>query len=198
MVAAFGMSLPLPLKFVTNAAFNISGTDVTVCAWNYKSDGIILVSWQVYYMTLFILYYLIPLFITTSAYSFIFKTLYQGRRSSLRGEPSTEGTELRITLARLMLSIAITFAVLNSPHFLIGVSISFGVSSPDNMLLVVTIVNYLVALNSIINPFLYCSHTKSFFKRQIAALFRPENHGHDKSKENCRASPLWNTDNYTD
>ena len=198
MVAALGMSLPLPIQFISNDAFNISGIDVAVCTWNYKSDGIILVSWQVYYMTLFILYYLIPLFITTCAYSFIFKTLYQGRRPSLRGEPSTEGAELRNTLARLMLSIAITFAVLNSPHFLISISITFGVSPQDNMLIVVTIVNYLVAFNSIINPFLYCSHTKSFFKRQIAALFRPENHGHDKSKENCQTSPSWNTGIFSD
>ena len=188
MVVALGMSLPLPIKFITNGALKISGTDVAVCTWNYNGDTADLVSWQVYYVTLFILYYLIPVIVTTCAYSFIFKTLYQGRRSSLLGEPNDEESELRITLAKLMLSIAITFAVLNSPHFLMTLLTTFGVSPPDNILFVVMILNYLLALNSIINPFLYCSHTKSFFKTQIAALFRYENHGCGKTKENYQTS----------
>ena len=195
MVVALGMSLPYTIKYITNAAFSICGDDVAVCAWNYKSAGTILVSWQVYYVTLFALYYLIPLIVTTCAYGFIFNDLYKGRRPSL---PITEYAKLRITLAKLMLSIAILFAVLNSPHSLLLLSITFGVSPPENMLLIVMICNFLLALNSIINPFIYCSHTKSFFKRQIAALFRPENHGRENGKENHQISHLWNTDNFPD
>ena len=186
MVVALGMPLPLPILFITKAAFKISGTEVAICAWDYKSDGIILVSWQVYYMIMFILYNLIPLIITTCAYSFVFNSLYKGR--SLRADPTTEYAKLRITLAKLVLSISILFAVLNIPHFLLFLSLSFGVFPPDNMLLAVMIVNYSLVLNSIVNPFLYCSHTKSFFRTHIAALFRPERHGRDKNKENYQTT----------
>ena len=183
MVVALGSALPLPIKFVTIGAFKISGTDVEACTRNYEYDNTNLMSWQVYYMTMFILYYLVPLMFASCAYSFIFKTLYEGPMSSLRGEPSTEESELRIKLAKLMLSIAIVFAVLNSPHFLMTLLITFRIYSPDNLLFITMVLNYLLALNSIINPFLYCSHTKSFFKRQIAALFRSENHTSDKINE---------------
>ena len=200
MVVALVMSLPFPINFITDVAFRINGTDVAICAWNYKRAGIILVSWQVYCVIVFILYYFIPLIITTCAYSFIFNALYKGRRPSLPGEPSAEDAELRITLAKLMLSIAILFAVLNSPLFLVGLLITFGVSPPDNMLLFIVILTYLSTLNSIINPFLYCSHTKSFFKTKIVALFRFESYDFDKTKESHQtySTHLWNTGTFPD
>ena len=74
-----------------------------------------------------------------------------------------------------MLSIAKLFAVLN------------WASPPDNMLLAVMIVNYLLVLHSIVNPFLYCSHL--FFKRHIAALFWP---GRDRNKETTK-QPIYET-----
>ena len=200
MVVALGMSLPFPINFITDVAFKISGTDVSICAWNYKYAGTILVSWQVYCVIVFILYCLIPLIVTACAYSVIFNDLYKGRRPSLPGEPSAQDAELRITLAKLMLPIAILFAVLNSPHFLMGLLITFGISPPDIMLLFVMILTYLSTLNSIINPFLYCSHTKSFLKTKIVALFRYESYDFDKTKENHQTyqTHLWNTNTFPD
>ena len=129
-------------------------------------------------MIMFILYNLIPLIITTCAYSFVFYALYNGWSRNLRTDPTTEYAKLRITLATLMLSIAILFAVLN------------WASPLDNMLLAVMIVNYLLVLHSIVNPFLYCSRV--FFKRHIAALFWPERHGRDRNKETNK-QPIYET-----
>ena len=186
LIAAFAVSLPVPLNFTTTGAMKLNGTDVVFCSLLSEGD-VDSTSWRIYFSVLFVLYYLTPLILISCMYTIIFRTLR--RESSVTQMPSdavAQQTAKRLSLARIMLAIAIIFALLNTPYFLFMLLITFGSSPPhSNGILLIMIVTYLAGLNSVINPFVYCGHTKSFFKRKLASLF---GHSADKQGTDTR---LW-------
>ena len=193
MTVAFVMALPLPLKFSSVGGRRLNGTEAALCSWDQERDDS-QVEWKLYYTILFALYYVIPLIGTTCAYSCTFRTLHRSRRPSIVNQTNTEDAKLRVSLSKLMLSIAILFAALNTPYFLTTLLVSFGVPAPDSAAFTITILNYSLGLNSVINPFIYCSHTKSFFKSKIVALFRPASYESENAKDNPQTLRFWSSD----
>ena len=171
LFVAFAVSLPLPLSF-SNRVMKLNGTGAVFCSL-FSDRNVDSTSWRIYFSVLFVLYYLTPLILLACMYTCIFRTLRrESSATQVTDETTAQQTATRLSQARLMLSIAVIFALLNTPYFIVLLLRTFGVSlqQVNGMLLVMT-VRYLAGLNSVINPFVYCGHAKSFFIRQLASFF---------------------------
>ena len=167
---AFCLALPFPAAFAITGVVNLEGTELVFCAWMVALGGKYK-HWHVYYLFLFLFYYLIPVCVMVYAYCSILKQLYRSNGVLSAHVAVSKIITTRRTVAKLMLSVAIIFTVLHSPYTLLLLAFSFGAALPQkNGIFLLMCMSYLTGLNSAINPFIYCSYAKIFFRRKILSL----------------------------
>ena len=172
ILLAFCIAIPFPVEFAITDVVGLKETELVFCVWMILLGGKYK-QWRIYCSFLFLFYCLIPVCIMVYAYCSVFKQLYRSNGVLSDQAAVSKVITTRHTIAKLMLSIAIIFIMLHSPYLLLVLANSLGATPPQkNGIFMLTCMSYLTGLNSAINPFIYCSHAKIFFKRKILSLFK--------------------------
>ena len=162
--------LPIPLKYsIITSAILADGTPMNFCMTEVvKDESHGSLSWKVFYTYLFILYYMLPLVCMTFFYSSIFKTLNDSLNVHRVNDPNLiQMLESRKSLSKRLLMIAVIFILLHTPYFITFLCITFGKPIPENPIFTLIILEMLLAMNSMLNPFIYCAQSHTFFQRRM-------------------------------
>ena len=162
--------LPMPLQYtIITSAILADGTPMNFCMTEVARDEThTSLSWKVYYTYLFLLYYMLPLVCMTVFYSAIFKTLNDSLSVHRVNDPNlVQMLESRKSLSKRLLMIAAIFIVLHTPYFITFLCITFGAPLPESPIFTLIILEMLLAMNAMLNPFIYCAQSHTFFQRRM-------------------------------
>ncbi len=171
-LVSIGCALPVPLMFAKLLVLDVGGAIMTYCGqFEYTNIGL------VYFISMFFLYFGIPLMIIAASYTKIFNTLYRSHHRlnvHEHEEANKKQMKARKSLAKMMLAVAVIFALCWGPHFSFFLHASIGGKIPKNGFLCATIIEILPLLSSTMNPFIYTLNSRTF-RIGLKSLFIPNN-----------------------
>ena len=155
-------TLPLPIIFTELMVVDICGVVVSFCG--YFSGGRPAI---IFFSITFALYFALPLVVMTFSYSKIFVVLHRssstlGVREHDKNSGAAKTMRKRRSLARMMLSISILFALTCGPNFIFMLYVATGGEVSSNGFFIATIMKFLPLISSAINPYIYTLSSKTF------------------------------------
>ena len=176
-IVSVGLTLPMPLIYATSLTVKLTKTTATFCTilgMHYSQ------SFEIYMTSIFVIYFALPLLILSTSYAKIFHTLY--KRSDYldaHEQPTTrKGMRVRKRLAKMMLFVALVFALAWGPTFCAYLYIATGNDVKQNGIFLSTILEVLPSVSSSVNPFIYTLNSRTFrrgFKAVIMGRKPDEN-----------------------
>ncbi len=188
-ILSFFTLLPLPIAYTYKAHVPLQHANVTVCMSDiFSKDS---QSAKSYYFFLFCLYFTIPVLVISITYLKIFHTLHKTLQGTdNRDEVVEKLMKSRKNLAVMMLLIAAVFIVLHAPFFITFLLLGLGFQIPTNPIFTLIIIEFLPLLNAVFNPFIYCAHSRTFFRQKMIAFLST---GGDLEESMRKRNPLYNS-----
>lgn len=161
--------LPMPILFTEMLVASIDGTVISFCGYFSGGHGAV-----IYFSVIFTVYFAIPLLVMSIAYTKIFSALYQRSGALAVNQDAGGGKSMRTrrSLARMMISISILFALCQGPNFVYLIYVASGGTVPSNGFFTATIVKFLPIISSALNPFIYTLNSRTFRNGFKAVILR--------------------------
>lgn len=179
-------TLPIPIYFAEIRVLNMSNGNVlhycSILGKQYSKAA------NQYYIFLFTFYFALPLIQISVSYWCIFMTLFKNSENT-PSAPS-RAVRLRKNLAKMMLWVAVLFAICNGPSFLFSLFMSLGYNV-HNVVFISTIVEFLPIISSATNPFIYTLNSKTFRHGLQLLVCR----GRNRHRDSSLAHEEWKTEN---
>ena len=172
-ILAFCCMLPVPLRYsIVSHGVLEDGTPLDFCMTEvFRKESHVSLSWKVYYPSMFVLYYGLPLFSMTCFYLAIFRTLNKNIGVHEGNDPNlVKMLQSRKILSKHLVMIAVVFNILHTPYFIGFLCFTFDAPLPDNPIFSLIMMELLLATNSMLNPFIYCAQSHSFFRRRMLSF----------------------------
>ena len=169
-ILALSSMIPVPIKYcIVGRTFLSDGKPLDICMLTVvRNNPNVSQSWKWYYTSIFVLYYMLPLFVVTYCYGAIFNTLNTSiKELPMEDKHLCKAFHERKSLAKRLLFIAILFILLHTPYFMTFLCMTFDVPVPKYYVITVILCEKLMAINSMLNPFIYCADSRSFFRRYV-------------------------------
>ena len=169
-ILSFCCMIPVPLRYsVVGGIFLEDGTTIDICMMSVvQNSPDVSNSWTMYYTSIFVLYYILPLGFMASFYGAIFKTLNTDfKELAMQDNHLRKILKERKHISKRLVSIAVLFTLLHSPYFVTLFCITYSAPLPGNYLFTVVMFEKLMAINSMLNPYIYCAQSRSFFQRRM-------------------------------
>lgn len=174
-VVAFCSALPFPVLFSYHVSLTLRSKTYRFCTINLFDPN--LAQGRHYYFFIFTAYYALPVVIVAASYMRIFHSLNRsdhtgayagasGRR--FKHEAIMRMLKHRKSLAKMMVAIAVCFAVFEGPLFFTFLHLSLGKRISKNAIFLKMIIEWLPMLSSIVNPVIYSTRVKTF-RRSLAS-----------------------------
>ncbi len=189
-ILSFCALLPLPIAYTHIALIPLKHANVTMCMSDiFDIDNH---SSRMYYFFLFFLYFTIPVLVISITYMKIFHTLHQTLQGTDNRDKVVEKVmKTRKNLAKMMLLIAVVFIILHSPFFITFLFLSsLGFQIPTHPIFTLIIIEFLPLLNAVFNPFIYCAHSRTFFRQKMISFLSTAG---DLEESMRKRNPLYNS-----
>lgn len=168
-LAAFATAIPFPLLFSYRASVRLRNQTYRFCTIDmYRPDR---ASARYYFVFLFTAYYALPVAIVTVSYVRVFRSLNSGTGTGsddvARDASTLRMIEHRKSLAKMMVAVAVGFAVFEGPLFLTHLYVSLGFRFYRNIIFLKMVIEILTMFTAVINPLVYCVRVKTFRRHLV-------------------------------
>ncbi|CAH1800869.1 unnamed protein product [Owenia fusiformis] len=162
-MTSFAMTIPIPILYSNAVTIPFKDVNVSLCVC-LQEDSNSNPGDLIYFVLLFIIYYTLPLVVITISYIKIFRALYHTTEAlgPIDGEEGCHKTlKTRHSLAKMMLTVAVAFAVCWGPTFGTFLFMTLGGSIKKHGIFLINFVELLPLLNSALHPFIYTLNSRA-------------------------------------
>ena len=185
---SFLFVLPIPILFSFVVQIPLQHTNVTFCLHMIEEHSL---GPQIYTVFIFVMYYSLPVIIISISYAKVFYTLHKGMYLIENSDNKTNKLlRSRRCLAKMMVCIAVIFAVCHGPLFITFLYVSLGGEVNRDPVFLVMVIEFLPIISSVLNPFIYSSHSGQFRKGLLVLLSGSESDDLFRRQSTLRSDPL--------
>ncbi len=159
LIWLFNILACIPMFFLSRVKHMWHGSVGEYCTEYFETDAVR----RAYTLTLFIAYYVIPLFIIVVCYCLMTLSLKAKGQRDKPGRAAEANQSRNRKIARLVMVVVATFALCWGPIHLVHLQTDLGTPEYSNIFYIIKIVAHCLSYaNSAINPIIYSFMSKSF------------------------------------